>query len=216
MIKAVIFDFDGLMFDTEILWKCVFQKYNKKFNINLTEKTRASFIGKNENLVRQELRAAYPTLDVDKYRDAQLEEVNKIILSGKPKAKKGLFELLNYLQNHNYKKAIISGNSLAKMSFLFEKNNIDAGLFNPIVSRDSNMESKPSPQPFLYCAKQMGVKPSECVMLEDGYNGIRGAYAAGCKSIFIPDTVPATDEIRKKATVLADLTQVITYLQNQN
>ena len=80
MIKAVVFDFDGLMFDTEILWKRVFQKYNKKFNINLTEKTRASFIGKNENLVRQELRAAYPTLDVDKYRDAQLEEVNKIII----------------------------------------------------------------------------------------------------------------------------------------
>ena len=216
MIKAVVFDFDGLMFDTEILWKRVFQKYNKKFNINLTEKTRASFIGKNENLVRQELRAAYPTLDVDKYRDAQLEEVNKIILSGKPKAKKGLFELLNYLQNNNYKMAIISGNSLAKMSFLLAKNNIDVGLFHPIISRDSNMESKPSPQPFLYCAKQMGVKPCQCVMLEDAYNGIRGAYDAGCKSIMIPDTVPVTEEMRQKATILNNLTEVITYLQNQN
>lgn len=216
MIKAVIFDFDGLMFDTEILWKQVFQKFNKKFNINITEKTRSTFIGKNETLVRQELRIAYPALDVDKYRECQLEEVNKIILTGKPKAKKGLFELLDFLQHNNYKMAIISGNSLHKISFLLEKNKIDVAMFNPIVSGESNMESKPSPQPFLYCAKQMKVKPGECVMLEDGYNGIRGAFDAGCKCIMIPDTVPPTAEMREKATILNDLTEVITYLKSQN
>ena len=53
-------------------------------------------------------------------------------------------------------------------------------------------------------------------MLEDAYNGIRGAYDAGCKSIMIPDTVPVTEEMRQKATILNNLTEVITYLQNQN
>lgn len=213
MIKAVIFDFDGLMFNTEILWKKAFKKFNKKYNLNITEQDRANFIGKNENLLRQELSKKFPLLDVKKYRDEQLEEVNNQILTGKPKPKKGLFNLLNFLIENNYKMAIISGNSLARINFLLEKNNIDASIFNPIVSGETNLPSKPSPEPFIFCAQQMGVKPSECVMLEDGFNGINGACAAGCYSVMIPDTIPPTDEIRKKATILNNLNEVITYLK---
>lgn len=216
MIKAVIFDVDGLMFDTESIAKENFYKVNKKFNLEFDENYRASCIGKSEKLIRQEMKEQFPNFDVDSYRECLLNEQDKRIAKGKIREMKGLHQLLDYLTNNKYKLSIISGSPINRIELLLKMNNIDSCIFTTIVDGKTNLKPKPYPDAFLYCAKQMKVKPAECVMLEDAYNGIRGAYDAGCKSIMIPDTVPVTDEMREKATILNDLTQVITYLQNQN
>ena len=217
MIKAVVFDFDGLMFDTEKLWKKSFYKFGKIFHIKLTEENRKNTVGKDENLIRLQLKQEFPNLDVDKYRDEIIKEVDHCLATKKVKAKKGLFELLNYLIANKYKIAIISGSPRYRLNFVVKFYNFNLDSFNFIITSENyNEEIRPKPYPdaFLHCAKMLKVKPSQCVMLEDGYNGVMGANLAGFKSIFIPDTLPPTDDIRQKAVVLKNLSQVVTYLEN--
>ncbi len=218
MIKVVVFDFDGLMFDTEKIWKKNFYKFNKIYNLHLTEEDRRKMVGKDENYTRIQLKKDYPNLDVDKYRDEINAEQDKCLLAKKVKAKKGLFKLLNYLLKNNYKIAILSGSPRFRLERVTKFHNLNLNIFNLVITAETysaNIRPKPFPDAFLYCAKKLNVKPSECIMLEDGYNGIFGAEKAGFKSIFIPDTLPVTNEISTKATVLKNLTQVIGYLKNE-
>ena len=96
MIKAVIFDCDGLMFDTESIARENFYKVNKKFNIVFDENYRATCIGKSEKLIREEMKKQFPNFDVDSYRECLLNEQDKCIAKGKIKEMKGLHELLNF------------------------------------------------------------------------------------------------------------------------
>ncbi len=216
MIKAVIFDCDGLMFDTESVVKENFYKLNKKFKIKLDEFYRISCIGKSEALVREEMKKQFPDFAVDKYRDALIAEQEKRILKGNIRAMDGLYELLDYLTSHHYKLAMISGSPIKRIHLLLTSHGIDPKIFTVIVDGDSEIKPKPYPDAFIYCAKKMRVKTSECVMLEDAFNGIYGAIKAGCKAVMIPDTAPPTEEIKSIATILNNLTEVISYLENQN
>jgi HAD hydrolase, family IA, variant 3 len=81
-----------------------------------------------------------------------------------------------------------------------EKNLTQSGLrdyFDVIVGGDHVAHGKPAPDIFLLASDRIGIQPMDSYVFEDGYNGLRGAAAAGCTPVMIPDTMPPTDEMRE-------------------
>ena len=96
--KAVIFDFDGLMFDTEKIWKIYFLKANDVFNVDFTEEDRIQTIGKNETMIRQGLKELNKSVDIDKYRDWLRKNVYSHYEKLPVPNKNGLYEILDFLK----------------------------------------------------------------------------------------------------------------------
>lgn len=213
MIKAVLFDFDGTMFDTEVIWTKYFFKANKKFKLDFDEAFRQTLVGKGEEQTRIDVKKIKPKLNVVKYREWIINKFTNQIKKYGAEPKLGLYELIDYLQNNNYKMAIVSGNQLDRLDTILTKSPLKSIIFDAIITNNPNIPSKPNPDPFLVAAKRIGVMPSECLVLEDGYNGIRAGYTAGCKTIMIPDTLPPTEEMKQKSTILNNLLEVIDYLK---
>lgn len=212
--KAILFDFDGLMFDTEKLWQTYYYKANDVFNVNFTEEDRISIVGKNEETIRKTLKERFPALDADAYRDWLRKEVFYHLRNLSVDAKKGLFELLSFIKNNNMISAIVSGSEKDVIENMLNKANINMNDFKTMITGDMKITPKPNPDVFLLACKNLGIKPEEAIVLEDSYNGVKAGKNAGCFTIMIPDTFPVTDEMKETADlILNDLTEVITLLE---
>ena len=215
--KAILFDFDGLMFDTEKLWKDYNLKANKVFNVNFSEADRMKIVGKNEQEIRRILKELFPNLDVDKYRDWLREKVyshqrNKVV-----NHKKGLFQLLEYTKQNKMKSAIVSGSEREIIENMLNKHNIKTNTFKTMVTGEMKINPKPNPDVYLLACKNLRIKPEEAIVLEDSYNGVKAGKNARCFTIMIPDTFPVTDEMKQTADlILNDLNEVVDYLKSAN
>ena len=196
MIKAVIFDMDGLMFNTEIMFK-------KQFMIGCDSREIIEF----EN--------TYPGIsDVMSY--CQKTRVNfffEFFKNPGDANMPGLYELIQYLEKKPMDYAIAS--SSAKEDILKFINYAGFELHpKQIVSGKEGFPSKPAPDIFLATAKRMGYKPEECLVLEDSKHGITAAFKAGMKSIFIPDQIKPDEEMKKYIQETRNnLSEVIEYLE---
>ena len=214
--KAVLFDFDGLMFDTEKVWQTYNNKANEVFNINFTEEDRGKIAGKREPEIREILKRLFPTLDVDSYREWLRSHVFSHQINGDVKAKLGLFELLAFIKEHNLFSAIVTGSDLIVVKNLLNKSNIDLNDFKTIISGDLDIKTKPAPDVYLLACEKIGIKPEEAIVLEDSHNGVRAGKSAGCFTIMIPDTMKLTEEIKQVADlVLNDLNEVVDFLKDK-
>ena len=88
--------------------------------------------------------------------------------------------------------------------------------FDEVVSARMVKNGKPAPDIYLFAAEKLGLKPEECMALEDSQNGIRSANTAGCKTVMVPDLAPATEEILVLCeTCLPDLLAVRDWLEQR-
>lgn len=214
-IKAIIFDFDGLMFDTEAIWKKYFFEANKVFNVNFSEEDRTRCMGKREIVIREELKKENPNLDVDAYRDWMVTKVKEHISNIGAEKKKGLDVILNYIKENNLRTGIATGSAKQTIMNILSKANIDTKLFDSFVTSDMNVQSKPHPEMYLLSCKNLSILPEQAVVLEDSYNGVKAGAASGCFTIMIPDTLPATKEMEQTANlILNDLNEVVDFLKN--
>lgn len=195
-IRAVIFDVDGLMFDSERVGKRILEKLNKQLSIPLTETWRQSICGKNEETIRNELKKMFPDLDVVYYRNSFFENVQAIFHKRGAKCKKGLKALLKFLQKNHIPMAIASGSKLPHIKNLLAKAHIDTSIFSAIVCGSDNVLPKPHPDIFLKTCEHLHANPEHTIVLEDSPNGIIGAYKAGCMPIMVPDLIKPTPEIQ--------------------
>lgn len=213
--KAILFDFDGLMFDTEKLWKYYNQQANKLFNVDFSEEDRIKIAGANEVEIRKIIKKLYTNLDVDTYRDWIRGKVHFHQKNKEVELKKGLIELLEYAKHNNILSAIVSGSESVIIKNLLSKSNINHNNFKAIITGDMKVNPKPSPDVYLLACKELMIKPSEAIVLEDSYNGVRAGKKAGCFTIMIPDTFPPNDEMKQTADlILNDLNEVIEFLKN--
>ncbi|MBR6778841.1 MAG: HAD family phosphatase [Clostridia bacterium] len=215
--KAIIFDFDGLMFDTEAIWKHYFFEANKKFNLSFSEQDRQKCIGRNEQEIRKMLKSIIKDCDVDAYRDwMRLKTFNHIDTIG-VQAKSGLKEVIDFCKTNQMQMAIASGSEKNRILKSLSDENISSDDFKVIASGDMKINPKPNPDIYLYVCKQLDLDPSQCIVLEDSYLGVEAGHNAGCFTIMIPDTLPANNHMKKTADlILNNLNQVVDFLKQQN
>ena len=210
---AVIFDMDGVIFDSERATLLCWLELSKEKNFeNIYEvflKCTGTTMEKTKSIVLEAYGDDFP---YDEYASLASKMYHERYDGGKLPMKKGVKDILEYLKENNKKIALAS--SARKETV--EKELRDAGIysfFDEIVTGDMVNRSKPEPDIFLKACEAVGVKPDRAYAIEDSYNGIRAAFRGGLKPIMVPDLLEADDEMKKLSDkVLNDLNAVIGYL----
>ena len=218
MIKAVIFDMDGLMFDTESLWVSEGSKLAKRlgydFPVDLFYKTVGMKNDDASKVFNQYLGYQFPFMS---FRKMYHQQINQKLCYEKIKEKLGLRELLVYLKNNQYKIAIASSNMKERINLYLKSANINPKIFNVIVSGDDVKKGKPSPEIFNKTCYYLNERPENTLVLEDSVYGIIAANKANCHSIVVPDMIEVPMEIEKMADFKVNsLMDVISILNEKN
>ena len=201
---AVIFDMDGIIFDTERLyiesWKVVAQEYD----LNNVTDMAYRIIGVNDIMSRKVFTDYYQgTRDYDQCRK-RVSEVFHSRYDGKIPVKPGVHEILAFLRERNIPVALASSTRIETV----QRELKEAGLyqaFDHIIGGDMIKQSKPAPDIFLAAAEKLQEAPENCYVLEDSHNGIRAAAAAGMHPIMVPDLLEVTEEMQELAETVCRL-----------
>jgi HAD superfamily hydrolase (TIGR01509 family) len=197
MIKGIVFDMDGLMFDTERLVVKAWNDAGKQFGYQITEDIVVKTLGLNvENTKQVFLQHFGDDFDFSAIRERRVTYVTEYIENNGMPVKPGLYELLDYLTSRNYQITVATSTERKKAHYYFEKAGIDR-YFNEIVCGDMVKRGKPEPDIYLKACEVIGVDPSECFALEDAPLGILSAHRAGLKAVMIPDLVKPDEQTKK-------------------
>ena len=195
--SLVIFDMDGLMFDTE---KVSFQSFMKScefYGYALDEVTFRRTIGVNlirvKEIYQQRFGKAFP---FDMVLAKKLEFAAQYIEENGVPIKEGLYELLDFLTKHKIKKAVATSSNRKTALHLLEMANVFKS-FDDALYGDEIKKSKPEPDIFLTVAKKMNCQPENCIVLEDSPLGVLAGYRAGMKVIMIPDLLQPDKDTKK-------------------
>jgi HAD superfamily hydrolase (TIGR01509 family) len=217
MIKGIIFDMDGLMFDTERLVIKAWDFAGKQMGYSITKDIVIKTLGLNtENTRRVFIEHLGNNFDFYVIRKIRVDYMTDYIDKNGIPIKTGLIELLDFLKSNHYKMTVATSTEKEKTEYYFKKANISY-YFDDIVCGDMIERGKPEPDIYLKASKIIGVAPNECLALEDSPIGILSAYRAGMKPVMIPDLVKPNEETNKILYAkLPTLFDVIELLNNQN
>ena len=215
-IKAVLFDMDGLMVDTESLATEAFIHSAKRQGYEMTKEETLLVLGFTTKSIYEFWENYFKNSDVSGKQlvDDHYKYIENILFTTGPRKMPYIEELLKYLKDSNYKVAVASSSNMNHIINNMEK----TGLKKYIDEFSSGAEvenGKPAPDVFLLAAERLGVKPEECLVLEDSKAGVIAGSSAGAKVIMVPDMFSPDDECREKAyKIVGNLGEVIKLLNN--
>lgn len=195
MYKAALFDLDGVLIDSETLYTQFWKRVGERHH--LPSPTFAYDI--KGTTLNDILTTHFPDPKVRADVDRLLHDFeNEIVYPVFP----GALEFVDALRAAGLKTVIVTSSDSKKMGFLFRQHPDFPSHFDAIVTACDVTHSKPHPEPYLVGASKAGVKPSECLVFEDSYQGLESGRRAGCKVIGISTTNPAS-EVRLRSDVEA-------------
>jgi sugar-phosphatase len=188
-IKAVIFDMDGVIIDSEPLWRRVmiqsfveigipFSDEHCRITTGLRFKEVAEFWFKKHGITH---------ISIDEFDELVITRLcNLIKQEGKPM--KGVIEALQFLKQKNLKTGISTSSNTKLMNTVVDVLNI-RHYFNELCSAELMTYGKPHPMVYLTCAEKLGINPLNCLVIEDSVNGIIAGKSAQMKVVAIPDDI---------------------------
>ncbi|MEJ0064350.1 MAG: HAD family phosphatase [Caulobacteraceae bacterium] len=202
-IRAVVFDMDGLLVDTEALIRDLMIKAALARGAHLPFEVFQRMVGLPDQASNAIARAHFGD-------DFPLEELLADVSANVRAAcevgvalKTGVIELLDHLDAAKIPRAICTSSSHAAVQRTLGPSGI-IPRFDAIVASGDYPRGKPNPDPFLTAAARLGVAPQDCLALEDSHNGVRAAHAAGMMTVMVPDLLEPTDEMREKCHAIAE------------
>ncbi|WP_423189643.1 HAD family hydrolase [Alkalibacterium sp. f15] len=197
MNSIVIFDMDGLMFDTEPLYYRANQKTADALNIPFDYSFYKKYIGVSESDFFEAMYRQFPEKKVNQFIVDSKKDLEDLLFSELPQLKIGLIELLTYLKEKGYKTVVASSSERKIVDKLLRLTDLHI-YFDDFIGGDEVAKSKPHPEIFQKAVQLVGNEASEILVLEDSLNGIRAACSAGYKVIMVPDLIHPNEEAKAK------------------
>lgn len=186
-IKAVIFDMDGVLIDSEPLWRKAMIKGFAEFGMLLSEEDCRKTTGRRFSEVADEWINHYQLSGI---KSSHIEEVvvNYLIelIETEGKAIEGVEQVIECCIQHQLKVGLATSSNNKLMLAVLKKLNIQA-YFNASISAEHLRYAKPHPEVFFNCAEQLNIHPKNCLVIEDSVNGAIAAKAAQMHLIIVPD-----------------------------
>lgn len=187
MIKGVISDMDGVILDSEKLYvrfwceAAIFYGFpmNREHALSIRSMARPFAIEKLQGYFGAEF-------DYDSVREKRIELMDAYVSQHGIEAKKGAQKLLGFLKENGYKVALATATPAQRAEEYLRRVDL-LKYFDYVASARMVKNGKPKPDIYLFAAEKLGLKPEECLALEDSVNGVRSAAAAGCKTVLVPD-----------------------------
>lgn len=198
-MKAVIFDMDGLIFDTENMFLNCWRIIAADHGLTGMEELYRRVIGLNADATR----AAYLEFYGDNFAYDELNQLAVAIFLEKSEKegiplKPGAVELLEYLSNNDYCLGLASSTKTEHVRSQLLRYGL-LKYFKAVIGGDMVEKSKPEPDIFLEACRKIKAAPADTYAIEDSYNGVRAANAAGMKVIMVPDIILPDEEMKQIA-----------------
>lgn len=212
--SAVIFDMDGLMFDTEQIAQYVWEQAAEQYGYQTPHNAFLGVIGKArpdvEVYTRQIFGDEFPFDRVYQRKQQLLRE--HLANHGVP-LKPGIMELLDWLESQDIVKALASSSPCAVILNHLGQAEIDSTRFTEIIGGDEVERGKPAPDIFLLTAAKLRIPADKCIVIEDSNAGIHAAHKAAMLPLMVPDLIPPTEETKRLAyRIFSNLNDVRNYL----
>lgn len=207
-VEAVVFDMDGLLLDTEIVYRAAMIEAGSVFGIAFTGEVYAAMVGKTNPESAVMLRGLYgEDFPVQAYLERVWSDVEDL-LQAETKLKTGVIEILDYLDDIGLPRAIATSNGIASVEKYLGRFDL-LQRFNAVVANADVQRHKPHPDPYLEAARRIGIDPTRCLALEDSHPGVRAAHAAGMMTVMVPDILDPNEEMHDKCIHIADSLHVV-------
>jgi HAD superfamily hydrolase (TIGR01509 family) len=215
MIKAVIFDMDGLLVDSEPFWRKAHMAVVAEEGFSITEDDMREMAGKGTDHVVAEWGERF-NWDSSKNPDITERVVRSVILqvTESGRALPGVYELIETIKQHDIPMAVASSSMPELIEVTLKKLDIEKSM-NVIRSACDEKNSKPFPDVYLTVARMLDVDPSTCLVFEDAFNGVRAAKAAGMRCVAVPES-PYDPARFTEADMIVNSLEAIDWITIQN
>lgn len=214
-LKYIIFDMDGVLFDTELLMIQCYEKIAEEYNLPNVRNVCCKCIGVNairtQEIFKEHYGDQYP---LDEIREKVVTLFrNTVAINGVP-VKPYAEDLLCFLKKSNCYLALASSTALDTVIRELKQ----AGFydyFDQVIGGDMVKESKPAPDIFLVACEKLGCDPKDTYVIEDSVNGLRAAYAAGTKPLAVPDLIELPSDVHSLcANVFQNLFEALQFFKS--
>jgi len=193
--KAVVFDLDGTLIDSEALVREAYFRTSDQFGVALSDAQFLSLIGLNRDDNDVQLRGYFgPDFPLEDFHTANRAFLLEHVAPLKP----GAHELMDALDAMEAPYALATSSGPPWVERHFTAHRL-ADRFKAVITRADCTNGKPHPEPYTKASAALVVAPADVLALEDSHAGVRSAHAAGCMTIMIPDLLAANEEMHAKA-----------------
>lgn len=205
-ILGVIFDMDGVLVDNRDVHIDSFVIFCKRHNITLTSGQLMPFFGMgNDDIMQAIFKRELSKKEIDDYSQEK-EQVYREIYEDSIEPVKGLLSFILELKERGIKIAVGSSGMRKNVDYVLDKCGI-TGYIDAIACGDMVKKAKPNPEVFLLAASLLGLKPTECIVFEDSFAGIKAARGASAKVVAVATTF-SRDQHKDFDLLISDFTEV--------